>query len=80
MESDHDHRVGDHDIGLGPGVSHRFSESSFIDVLVPKEKADHFAIRYGSDFKYVNGKPVLRSMRGVLRQINDAWFLEFGGE
>lgn len=55
-------------------------ESSFIDVLVPKDKADSFARRYGSDFKWVNGKPRLLSMRGVLRQVKDSWYLELGGE
>lgn len=55
-------------------------DTSYIDVLVPKEKVEAFARRYGTDFKYQNGEPRKLSMRGVLRQVKDTWYLEFGGE
>ena len=61
-------------------MSRNGDDTSYIEVLVPKEKAESFARRYGTDFKYQNGEPRKLSMRGVLRQMNDAWYLEFGGE
>jgi len=53
-------------------------DTSYISVLVPKDKAESFARKYGSDFKYQNGKIRKLPMRGVLRQLNDTWFLEYG--
>ena len=61
-------------------MSRNGDDTSYIEVLVPKEKAESFARRYGTDFKYQNGEPRKLSMRGVLRQMNDAWYLDFGGE
>lgn len=51
-------------------------QTSYISVLVPNAKADSFARRYGTDFKYQNGSPRKLSMRGFLREIDDTWFLE----
>ena len=61
-------------------MSRNGDDTSYIEVLVPKDKVESFARRYGTDFKYQNGEPRKLSMRGVLRQMNDAWYLEFGGE
>lgn len=61
-------------------MSRNGDDTSYIEVLVPKEKAESFARRYGTDFKYQNGEPRKLSMRGILRQINDSWYLDFGGE
>jgi hypothetical protein len=61
-------------------MSRNGDDTSYIEVLVPKEKVESFARRYGTDFKYQNGEPRKLSMRGVLRQINDTWYLDFGGE
>jgi len=55
-------------------------ETSYIDVLVPKAKAESFAKRYGTDFKYQGDKVRKLSMRGILRQINDIWFLDMTAE
>lgn len=55
-------------------------DTSYISVLVPEEKAESFARRYGTDFKYQAGEPRKLAMRGVLRQIRDFWFLEYGAE
>jgi hypothetical protein len=55
-------------------------ETSYIDVLVPKAKAEAFARRYGTDFKYQGGKVRKMSMRGVLSQINDIWYLDTTAE
>ena len=52
--------------------------TSYINVLVPQSKAESFARRYGTDFKYQAGYVVRKlSMRGVLKQIDDNWYLEY---
>lgn len=56
------------------------NDTSYIDVIVPKDKADQFARKYGTDFTYVGGKIRKMAMPGVLRQHNDFWFLEFGAK
>jgi hypothetical protein len=54
------------------------SSTSYINVLVPESKAESFARKYGTDFKYQVGYVVRKlSMRGVLKQINDSWYLEY---
>jgi len=56
-------------------------ETSYIHVLVPKSKADAFARRYGTDFKRQADYKVRKlSMRGVLSQINDIWYLDMTSE
>jgi len=55
-------------------------DTSYIDVLVPKDKADAFERRYGTDFKYQGDKVRKVSMRGTLEQINDIWYLDMTGE
>lgn len=55
-------------------------DTAYIDVLVPKDKTESFARKYGGDFKYQNDKIRKLALRGVLRQINDAWYLEYGAE
>lgn len=56
-------------------------ETSYINVLVPKSKADAFARRYGTDFKRQGDYKVRKlSMRGTLEQINDIWYLDMTGE
>lgn len=61
-------------------MSRNGDDTSYIEVLVPKDKVEAFARRYGTDFKYQNGEPRKLSLRGILRQINDTWYLEYGGE
>jgi hypothetical protein len=52
--------------------------TSYINVLVPQSKAESFARRYGTDFKYQTGYVVRKlSMRGILKQIEDSWYLEY---
>lgn len=55
-------------------------ETSYIHVVVPKAKADAFARRYGTDFKYQGDKIRKLSMRGTLEQIDDTWFLDMTAE
>lgn len=61
-------------------MSRNGDDTSYIEVLVPKDKVEAFARRYGTDFKYQNGEPRKLSLRGILRQINDTWYLEYGGD
>jgi hypothetical protein len=52
-------------------------QTSFIDVLVPKGKADSFARRYGGDFKWQGAYKIRKlSMSGTLEQIKDIWYLK----
>jgi hypothetical protein len=51
-------------------------ETSYIHVVVPKAKAESFARRYGTDFKYQGGKIRKLSMSGTLEQIKDIWYLK----
>jgi predicted 2-oxoglutarate/Fe(II)-dependent dioxygenase YbiX len=55
-------------------------ETSYIHVVVPKAKADAFARRYGTDFKYQGDNIRKLSMRGTLEQIDDTWFLDMTAE
>jgi hypothetical protein len=55
-------------------------ETSYIYVVVPKAKADSFARRYGTDFKYQGDKVRKLSMRGTLEQIDGNWFLDMTTE
>jgi hypothetical protein len=55
-------------------------ETSYIHVVVPKAKADAFARRYGTDFKYQVDKVRKLSMRGSLEQIDGNWYLDMTGE
>lgn len=56
------------------------NDTSFIDVIVPKDKANEFARKYGEDLTYVGSKIKKMAMPGILRQHNDFWFLEFGSK
>lgn len=52
-------------------------DTSYIIVVVPNDKVEQFARRYGTDFVY-NGTQVRKlPMRGILRQANDNWYLEY---
>ena len=53
-------------------------DTSFINVLVPTDKTESFARRYGSDFLYSGGNIRKLSLSGILRSVNDTWFLEYG--
>jgi hypothetical protein len=54
------------------------NDSSFIDVLVPKEKADSFAKRYGSSMNYNGnfGKVKTSPMAGIFKQAGDIFYLQ----
>jgi hypothetical protein len=54
------------------------SDTSYISVLVPSDKTESFARRYGSDFLYSGGNIRKLSLSGILRNVNDTWFLEYG--
>lgn len=54
------------------------NDTSYISVLVPKDKAESFARRYGADFLYSGGNIRKISLSGLLRSVNDTWFLEYG--
>jgi hypothetical protein len=54
------------------------SDTSYISVLVPKDKAESFARRYGSDFLYSGGNIRKLSLSGILRNIDDTWYIEYG--
>lgn len=54
------------------------NDTSYISVLVPKDKAESFARRYGADFLYSGGNIRKISLSGILRSFNDTWFLEYG--
>ena len=53
------------------------SDTSYINVLVPADKAENFARRYGADFTYSGGNIRKLSMSGILRNANDTWYLEY---
>ena len=54
------------------------NDTSYINVLVPTDKTESFARRYGSDFLYSGGNIRKLSLSGILRSVNDTWFLEYG--
>ena len=53
-------------------------DTSFINVLVPTDKAESFARRYGSDFLYSGGNIRKLGLSGILRNIDDTWYIEYG--
>ena len=53
-------------------------DTAFINVLVPTDKTESFVRRYGSDFLYSGGNIRKLSLSGILRSVNDTWFLEYG--
>jgi len=61
-------------------VSRDGDETAYIDVLLSKDKTESFARKYGSDFKYQNGKIRTRPMSGILSQVEGRWFLAYGVE
>jgi hypothetical protein len=52
-------------------------DTSFIYVVVPKDRADFFASRYGPSMQYQAREIKKTPMTGILRQVNDTWFLEY---
>ena len=54
------------------------SDTSYIYVLVPKDKAETFARRYGADFLYSGGNIRKLGLSGILRNVDDTWYIEYG--
>ena len=54
------------------------NDTSYINVLVPTDKTESFARRYGSDFFYSGGNIRKLSLSGILRSVNDTWYIEYG--
>lgn len=50
------------------------SATSYIVVLVPEDKAESFARRYGIDFKYTSGiyKPKVQPLVGIFKKAGDS--------
>lgn len=71
---------GEKVIFLAYTMSRDNRDTCYINVIVPKDRADEFARRYGTDFNYVGGQIRKMAMPGILRQHNDVWFLEFGSK
>jgi hypothetical protein len=53
------------------------SDTSYINVLVPKDKAESFARRYGSDFTYSGGNIRKLMLSGTLKNANDTWYIRY---
>jgi hypothetical protein len=53
------------------------NDTSYINVLVPTERAESFARRYGADFTYSGGNIRKLTLQGTLRNANDTWYLEY---
>lgn len=53
------------------------SDTSYIYVLVPKDKAESFVRRYGSDFTYSGGNIRKLMLSGTLKNANDTWYLKY---
>jgi hypothetical protein len=51
--------------------------TSFITVLVPKDKTENFARRFGSDSKYMNGRYKTSQLVGKLRKSPSDIFLDY---